>query len=231
MFAVYLIRSTHKILTSSELNTLVADISTFSILLPLSCALFYFSQADKAVRLFSVSIFVSFITEIISFYLSKKSINNLPGLHIYTIIEFTFYMLFYYQLFRSGRARLLIKVLVISFVLFAILFAFVFTDLWHFNTLSRSIEAFVLTFFGLAFFYYTLKGENTLRLEKHPYFWLNSGLLLYFMGNIFLFMVYNILLNETKEVFNSYWSMHSMFNISANILFSIGFACSKQVLK
>lgn len=149
-------------------------------------------------------------------------------LHVYTVIEFTLLMMFYYPL-SSGTMQKVISGIIIGFVGFALLFAFVISDFWHFNTISRTIEAFIFTVAGLLFFYSMLKKESNLKLEKNPLFWINTGILLYFMGNFFLFMLNSFL--QTKASFQTYWTLHSVLNILKNVLFTIGLTCSKQVQK
>lgn len=178
-----------------------------------------------------ILIVISVFAESLGFVLSKLHVNNLPYLHVFTIIEAGFYFLFYSTLFTDKRIKWLIAATFTTFAILAASLAFVFDNLWKFNTLSRTIEALIFTIFGLGFFYSLLKSELQMKLERDPLFWLNSGILLYFMGNFFLFMLYNVLLDIEIQVVNSYWTMHSVINITSNILFTIGFVCSKQVPK
>ncbi len=54
-----------------------------------------------------------------------------------------------------------------------------------------------------------------------PMFWLNTGVLTYFAGNLFLFAIRNYVIIAFNDNQTMYWSFHNFLNIGKNLLFAI----------
>ncbi len=216
---------------SNSFYNVISDISVLSILPPLVMAVSCYRVSSIPVKIFSYLIFFSTISEFVSLILAKNNINNLPELHLFTIIEASLLLVFFYVLFTNTIVKRTILVVLVLFVISDVVYMLTAGNIWMFNTLFRTIESFILTIAGLGYFYHKLNSHSNIPLEKRPTFWLNSGLLLYFMGNCFLFMLYNVILSKSHEWNQNMWVIHSGLNIASNILYTVGFICSKRTAK
>jgi hypothetical protein len=69
-----------------------------------------------------------------------------------------------------------------------------------------------------------LLQNEVMFLDRHPLFWLNSGVLLYFAGNLFVFMLQHAIAGSAQKGY-VYGIVHSGINILANLLFGIALLC------
>ncbi len=81
-----------------------------------------------------------------------------------------------------------------------------------------------MTFIGLAvvFFYRLMKDLPALEIQRLRMFWINTAILIYFSGNLFLFIFNDYLVSVLKNNLEVYWSFHNLLNIAKNLLFAIG---------
>ncbi|MFI5203524.1 MAG: hypothetical protein ACHQF2_03420 [Flavobacteriales bacterium] len=160
--------------------------------------------------------------EIAGFILSELSINNLVLIHIFTIIEFASLTYLYFFLFTNRYIQIGIPVLSVAFALFAICYLVIYEAAYEMNPIPRSIEAIVLIVFSIGFFVKLLRDLQVDNLLRNTVFWINTGILIYFAGNFFLFIFSNYVLSQPMEHFYEFWAMHSCLNIIFNGFLAYG---------
>jgi hypothetical protein len=69
----------------------------------------------------------------------------------------------------------------------------------------------------------------TTKLWSLPMFWINSAVLIFFSGNLFLFALTHYLVHILNDNLVVYWGFHNLLNIVKNILFAAGFYVSIKV--
>lgn len=142
----------------------------------------------------------------------------------YTIVEFIlitiFYASFFKKYFHPWPFYLAIPVLFIS-----VFFDYSIDGLKKLDGFSMSVECIVMIGFSMFFFYYVLKHlliED--KLINSPVFWINTAILLYFSGNLFMFSFNNYLTQADPAKRYILWgTIHSFFNIMFNLFIAIGF--------
>jgi hypothetical protein len=189
----------------------------------MAIAAYRYNRQKGALKYFSLLIFFSAFFEIFSVVSSRYSMNNLPYLYLYITIEFGLCLLFYRYLFDRPALKSWLGVMAAIFLTTVVLEIW-FEGLNSFSTFARTAEALGLTCLSLYYFYTLMKSDHFIQLEKSPYFWINTGVLLYFMGNFFMFLSYKFIM-EHDLASHGYWTVHSMLNIIANLLFAIGLLC------
>jgi hypothetical protein len=150
------------------------------------------------------------------------NINNMFIFNIYGIIEaillIEFYKRFLNQFFQS-------KVHLILITLFTLLFiynTFLSHKFKNIDNISTSIESIIFILYALISFYFILKNLVFENLYHTPFFWINTAILLYFSGNLFLF-TFSSYLESHESTYLKLYLIHSNLNILTYILFSIGF--------
>ncbi len=187
-------------------------ISVSSVLLPAIIGLVKFSNLSKILKTLGIFLFIVIPIEGTATYLALNNMNNLTLLHGYTIIEFTFLSAMFYQSFDHKSLRKSTLALIVAFSAFAIVNAFFIQGIDQLNSYSRGTECVLIILMSLAYFYEIFKGMKILRLEQHPMFWVTTGALLYFSGNLLLFLFYR----------SDMWAIiHSVLNIILNVCFAI----------
>lgn len=205
---------------------LLYDASWAFALLPFLIALITMKFWTK--NLFFVPLFgllvVALLIEILQGLDVGKYISMYYVASFYTVFEFIlitiFYASFFKKYFRPWPFYLAIP----------ILFASVFYDysidgLKKLDGFTMSVECIVMIGFSMFFFYYVLKHlliEDN--LINSPVFWINTAILLYFSGNLFMFSFNNYLMQSDPSKRYILWgTIHSFFNIMFNLFIAIGF--------
>jgi len=167
--------------------------------------------------------------EIQASVMAKVYHNNMPGLHLFTLIEFWAFSILYFLFFRNNKfLSIVIGVNVLVFTIVALIDVLFIHGIWVINTLSRSYSSSSMLCYTLIYFYFMFSGDEACYNSKHPMFWINAGVLIYFGSNMLYFMFNEDLM--AKGAFASYIGLgiHAALNIIANYLYAQSFRCFKH---
>lgn len=172
--------------------------------------------------LFCCSVAADFISAV----LRKNHMSNMPVFHIYTAVEFTLISFFYIKVIGNKNFTRAITVLIF---LFLILAGYEFwTKMNKMDDLSTTTEAFIVMFYAVLGFSLLLKNPVHAKVTVIPLFWINTAFLLYFAGNLFLFIFSSYIQQHFKQEFNELWSIHSVMSMVFYSLITIGFWKTKE---
>lgn len=202
--------------------------SAFSALVPFTPAMLYWKYFSKALRVFALFVFIAVMFDMYSVITGYLGINNLDVLHLYTVVEYSFLAYFLHSIIENKRVKNLILISIPVYGVLALSYSIFISNLVGFNSAGRVVECLLLSTFALYWFYSLLESDEYTSLKRYPYFWLNSGITLYFMGNVFMFMLYFLLNSPTDR---DYWTVHSVLNVIANLFYLVGFLCSPRPRK
>ena len=209
-----------------DIGVIFIKISQGSILLPLIAALFNYKKIDKTFKYFMYFFIFSLFSEIQASLFKYYFHNNMPGLHFFICVEFSFFTYMYASYFIKRKLiRIVILINLFIFLLLAITDAFLINDIWHPNTLSRTYASISLVAYSLIFFYFLLKDDISYYSWEYPMFWINIGVLLYFSVNLFYFMMIKYLIENAEYTGKIGLYMHGFVNLLANILYAQSFRC------
>ncbi len=203
-------------------------LSQASSLFPIIAGLCYFRKFNLSFQVLLLFFFSSFFFELLSIYLAKKYHNNLPGLHLYTAIEFLVFSSFY---FLKSKQKLYSKIILLNTILFlvvALADAFFINSIWKFNNNSRTYACASLVIYSLVYFYGLMKSDEIINLWKAAIFWINVGVLFYFATNLFFFMLENYFSTTDVPLMAIGLYIHSSVNIITNIIFAYSFLQLKK---
>jgi hypothetical protein len=93
--------------------------------------------------------------------------------------------------------------------------------LQHFNSVSRSVECVLLLGVALYALYDLMKFLPAPKVQQLPLFWMAFAMLLYFAGDLVLFVITGM--PQAK----SFWILHSVLNIIFNVLLAKVVVCFK----
>lgn len=163
-------------------------------------------------RVLCYLIFFALLTEIVSRALWLSKTPNLFLWPIYTSVEFGL-LVWMYSL--SLRIVLLTRFwiwLVVAFVSTVVGLELFSSSHPLISNAGRLIESVVVIILTLAFFYITFQNLTVRRLEREPMFWVSSGLLLCFSGNLFVFIFANFVLSYSQKLNYQLWIVHAVLN-------------------
>jgi len=96
-------------------------------------------------------------------------------------------------------------------------------DLHQFNSLSWTFTILFLLCMGLLYLRKLYQDLENIKLDKHPLFIINAGLLIYFAGSLFTNIFgAKILSQEAKDFFHKAWINQSFSNLVKNLIVGYG---------
>lgn len=204
--------------------------STLFVVVPLGIGFArraYFKTEEK---IFFLLMLISLATEIVGFIFLKNNFKNMYIYRIYTVLEFTLLSFFFIKTIAEHRLIVVMKLLIIPFACLAGL------DIWvrgfkSADSIATTTESILLILYSVSVFYFLLKTPMYMKLVSAPLFWLNTSVLIYFSGNLFVFIFSSYLESHSHKVYYELWGIHSILNVIFYGLISIGFWKTKTHYK
>ncbi|MEP2950949.1 MAG: hypothetical protein ABJO91_13110 [Ekhidna sp.] len=176
-------------------------------------------------KYFSWFIFVSVAVQLIASIIYYKEGNNLPILHIYTVVGFLCLINFYNKLFDGLIKPTLLWALGIIFVIYSVINSIFIQDIYTFNSYALSVQAVFIIIFSLTTFGFLM---NEIVREKRVYIikslsWINAGLFIYYSSSLLVFYFGNMINSLSWTPLIRYtWFIYALFSIIMYICFFIG---------
>jgi hypothetical protein len=197
----------------------VAYSSFGSIAIPLSIAMLQWKRMTDELKILRTLLIVSLLSDLLSLVLIKNSLNTYWIGNIFMITQLSLLII----IFRSQlqHSSVINSILLLS-VIFCLLNIGFIQGPFVFNSFSNVIACLILISFCLYYFYRLLNDLPTIHIQHLPMLWISFGVLTYYGGNFFLFLVKNYLTYGETGSHKLMWILHNLLNIVKNILFAIG---------
>lgn len=192
-------------------------LSSVSILVPfiIGARKFHYLNTDQII--FWIYICIGVVTEVLNFYFAYNAINNLWYLNYFFGIEFGFLMVIFVRWENGVSRQILIYLTLVGFLVFGTTQIFLSNN-HSYNMVGKYIENFIVLIAAIHILY-SLIVRTELNLSKNYKFWISLGIFIYFGGTSFIFVMGPIIFSRGLP---GAWQIHSLFNISSNILCGIG---------
>jgi hypothetical protein len=209
--------------------TFMGVIVPLSILLPLFLGIFKYQVLTPSARLILLYLVVSGIINLTATIIARVyHSNNLPLLHILTVMELYILVLFYQQLLFGGRVPAMFRILPLIFLAACVFNAVYFQDIYTYNSYARSLEALIIMLLAINYFAKIAASSHGIKVYLLPDFWFNTAVFLYFSGAFMLFIFSNFIVRVSRHNFNIIWNMHAFFVLLMYLLFTLGFIKCKK---
>ena len=141
------------------------------------------------------------------------------------LIFFSIFFQYFYPVFKKLNRFvpwIFLILMIINFVWFE--------NVKDFSSRQHSVEAAILLFYSLLYFYKTTLDDNIESTSALPQSWLVSGLTLYTAINFFIFLFYKYLMSlpQFKIYAVEIWNVHNISFILLNIFIAISFYKAKK---
>lgn len=153
--------------------------------------------------------------------------NNLPLLHIYTMLEFILLVRYYVLVFKGRKIVPYLVAAGILFPVFCVINFLFIQSIYTYNSYTRPVEAIILVLCSLLYIAAPPTGEE--QWADVPDNWVNAGILLYFSGALAQFSFSNVLeATAPHSVIMLIYVLHATLVLIMYILFTISFyKCSR----
>ena len=204
-------------------SSILSEVITFGF----GC-MFYKSLKDYLKILFGI-VTVGLFVDVVNTILTYNKINNYFIFHYYTIIEFSLWVLFYYVFYRKANKRSILFFVLIPIFFLVCCIDYKINGLASMDNFSSSLEALILTLFSLVSFKELMNKNVAVNFLKNPFFIVNSGILIYFLGNLCFFTFSNYFCSNSGQDYMAPWGLHSILNTTFNLLICTSFWISRTI--
>lgn len=197
----------------------MGTIVPLSIAIPITVGIAKYRTLDKPLKIAFLFLAINGATNAIAKLLSLAKVTNLPLLHFYTIAELSVLLLLYRSILTDTRLSKWIPVIIAAFFVLCMLNTWFFQNIFTYNSYTRSLEAILIIFFSIAYFFKRLDkldqpaGGNTIPI-------MNAALLLYFSGALILFIISNVVVADIS-LGAAIWNVHATLVLLMYVLFAI----------
>ena len=190
-----------------------------STLLPLGAGIFYYKQINKPLRTLLIYLAAAFVINVIGSILANNSINNLPLLHVYTIVEVVTIMFYFKQAFESDKAIKWINIIMLAFPLLCIVNFSFFQSVYEYNTYTRPLGALIVIVASILYLAVQsdFKRQDLVTTSGRL---VAAGFLIYFCSSLFQFIFSNVVRhNVEKRVVLMIWNLHATLVLIMYLIF------------
>ena len=210
-------------MTFEDFAYAITVFSIFSFLIPLVARLVIRHQEKSIIWNLLLALFVvSGGVDLITFFSKVSRVQSASLINSYTIIQFFLLGFIYFELYLREH-RSIFYAAVGVYVVFEILNSIFLQPFNTFQNFSWTLTGIIFIMFAIGWKLHIFVTTPVLKLNKYPYFWINTAILCYFSVNLFLFILTNyVFTNMTESLGRIFWSFHNFNNIVKNVLFAIG---------
>lgn len=199
-------------------------ISPFLLLLLLYQKRFRIIERGNPVFYF---IIVQFIANMICNWMDLKlGKNNILIYFINCVLSFLILSIYFFQKFSFSHKWIIMSTIFLSFMLFSILDLIYWEKLITFNSNVFTVASFVITIYGLLYYYDQLIQPVPVSLKKSRDFWFVTGLFTYYASSFFIFATYKILTRNFTKNMGILWQIHNIIFLIMCVYLFIGFLCN-----
>jgi hypothetical protein len=205
-----------------QIRDIFFEYAPWAIFVPWIIALVKLRGYSPALKTLFYYLTLAVGTNLLSFILWKMKKNNLPVLHVYTVVEYLVLLRFYYLILKGFLPGNFFLTLAVIFPLFSIADSLFIENIRSFNTYSRSIEALIFIFLSVCWYVKTVSDTESNNNTNRPFNYIAGGLLIHFAGSVVLFSFRDLISQLTRSFLMNVWSLHTLVQFVMYIFITIG---------
>jgi hypothetical protein len=199
----------------------------FEIISFLFSIFFYLKKKNKLLLYFVLFLFLTVLVEFIGGYYLYRDVRNYWIFNVFTTIEFLFYSFLFHLHFKKQSLKRLVLFFIPIFI-FLILINLLFIQGFNktFNSYTFLLGSFFIVIFCCCYFYESvLLDKIDQQLSKQAFFWICSGLLIYYLGSVIINALFEYLRNNDlgEEGKKIYGTINHTLNVILYSSFCIAF--------
>jgi hypothetical protein len=188
---------------------------------------FYKRLQPKWVQHFFYFVLFCLLVDVGAHYYSayfKKSNHFI--INIYMIVCFAGYFLIFHKIAETKKMKLILYIFFSIYLLFSLYDIFFINGFYFFNSYSYSVGSILIIICCLLYFMRMLTSDNLINYFRIPAFWIVTGLLFYFAGNLVQMSLFSYILNNLDPGGKVYTMISVTLNIFLYGCFTISFICN-----
>lgn len=210
---------------SKTFNTIIAPLC---ILIPIITGLIKYKALPFNIKLIWYYLVLTALINTAATILGRVyHLNNLPLVHLFTLVEGLMLISFYKYTLDSNKKNRWYSFLLIAFLAVCVINALFLQSIYTYSSYTRYAESIICMLFALNYFAKIAALE--LKPLKLADFYINAGIFLYFSGSFILFIFSNMITYKVSlSNFLIIWNIHATLFVMMYLFFSIGFILCKK---
>lgn len=207
-----------------KLSEIVRIASNVSLLLPLFFYLRSRHSTTRPIHIIGLLVIVSGLSDMAGYVLMLQQQSTIVLFNLYYMVLFGLLTWFYYRVLFAPTGRVWAWLGSGFYVLAFIAITAFAQPFSQYQTLLWLVTAVIMIIYSVAYFFYSLSGAGSSGYFASGNIWINIGVMIYFVMNLYLFVMGDYVLTQLDaETSALIWSSHNLNNILKNTLFAIGF--------
>lgn len=180
-----------------------------------------FKLQFNAIKPFVWVVLVASLYEFIGTFILK--LNSEYWFIIYKILAFISIHYFFYKILYPSY-NLFFRLFILLFLLLSVycFYNWVVLNFFDVNAYYNFLQTIVVLFFSVLWFIRVFNNLEVESLLSSSTFYFISGLLLYYSGTVFLFLLSNMIFKMDKSSFQDYWMLNVVLNLVLRTLLILG---------
>lgn len=151
--------------------------------------------------------------------------------HFYFPLAFLIVGLFYMQLLKDFIKPKYTLMVIAAFLIYCFVNSVFIQSMFEYASLVGAIGSIIVFIFSVAYFTKVMMDAKIVHLSKEPLIWINTAFLIYFAGNFFFYITYNVRLNASREVAILAAKVFYVLNFLFYLIITVGFLKVKKESK
>lgn len=195
----------------------IAYTSFFSPVIVLVASRFS-KNSSRSLDLVYLVLAIGLLFDVTGLFFANNGLNTYPLGNAFLIFQGALFLLLYIKKLRISRYQIAVLV---GYLLVSGIDFFVISGPFVLNSISQTMCAFTMTVASLVYLRMITNEKIDSTVYLSPMTWINFGVLIYYSGNLFLFMLNNYFSTDASGYHKSAWSIHNLLNVIKNIFFLI----------
>lgn len=196
------------------------------ILIPFFIGLFRYSQIKRIRFLFFFICYGILHETAFIVFIKLGGGNSMPLSHLYAHVSFYLLCLFYQEILKELVRKKYFYFLMASFFVLWLIDLVFFGSFFEYPSFPKSISTIVTILFSIGYFYKIMVEAKVQKLAKEPLIWINTSILIYFTGNLFYYILFNLIFDYSNDFLKLTSFYFNILNGLFYLLISIGFYLS-----
>lgn len=154
--------------------------------------------------------------------------TNMPLFHLYILVEAIILMKVFAVLLHPFISSRIVHVAIVSFILLWAFNIFFGDGIMGYPTYILAIEGPMLIILAVGWFVKVQREKKVQHPERLFAFWLSTGVLIFFSGNMLLFTYSNFIFAQRQHVFIAIWDTHAILVILLYLIYTIAIIWARK---
>jgi hypothetical protein len=201
-------------------------ISQLIVILTAMVGGFRYRNLPRPLKILEWLTIVSLVEVGVQRILGSHHINNLWTVHLFTLFEFICVVLIYSAWMKERRNQVMLVVCLSAFILFWIVSKFTFEPFSRLDGWTSAISKILQITLSIFILVDVIK-ESELVWTRDSRFWVGAGIIIYAAGSIFIFALFNKMLEISVDRLMMVWHINWSLMIISNLFYARSFLCNK----